>query len=158
MKSKVGGMVPQIPNVFQSSGFRIMWYRYENQSILVSLPILSFIFHISVEHLYPHRCSFQKHRGLLWHIPILYPSPYISLLYCANSTCKIPLKSVHISPDHPQLFLSRSASLLTWTCAEVSPLPLSSTSQPFSMKSEMALKYRSDHITVLLQTLQLHLR
>lgn len=90
--------------------------------------------------------------------PILYPSPYISLLYCANSTCKIPLKSVHISPNHPQLFSSRSASLLTWICAEVSPLPLSSSSQPFSMKSEMALKNRSDHITVLLQTLQLHLR
>ena len=33
-----------------------------------------------------------RNRDLLSPFPILYPSPYISLLYCANCTHKIPLK------------------------------------------------------------------
>lgn len=99
-----------------------------------------------------------RNRDLLSPFPILYPSPYISLLYCANCTHKIPLKIVHIGPNHSPPLQSRSATSLTRTSAEVCPIPLSSTSQPFSAQSEMFPKDRSDRATVLLQILQLHLR
>ena len=76
-------------------------------------------------------------------------------ILCQSSTCKFYIRKLPISPQITPNYYSIP---LTWTSAEVSPLPLSSTSQPFIMKSEVSLKDRSDHITVLLQILLLHLK